>query len=878
MASVDDRLAAIPQLDTSADEFRALLDAVPDALVVIEVTDAESKGLYPFIAVNDDACQMFGYTREQLLERDLADLWVNAEYGEHLRDRLLAGDTPRTSAELRRSDGSTVKVDVTTRVRALGDRLVVIATAREIPDSTKLENELRRSRDRLELSESFARAGSVDWDLVTGEERWSDGMYDILGIPKGSVKPCLESFRKYVHPADREAAEVSTEQVGKGAEEVEGPIRMILASGDERVFNVRMRGFTDWTGEIVRVYVTIQDVTDQQAARTQIETVERRLSAAQKVAHVGSIDWDLRSGESWWSEEFYRILGLPPSKDEPALRTYLDVVHEDDRQFVIDRLREMQATGEGRSDDVRIRHPDGEERVINATTIIVTDDDGKAIRQLTTIHDITERKRMEERLRSSEAFLRKAQTVAGLGSWSVDLATGSVTWSEELYLICGVTPQTWDGRVESFLDDICHREDRAEAESAWQLMASTGEAHQTEYRVRRPDREIRHLLTRGQIVRDSEGRPRSVVGASQDITEIRLAQEALRVSEERLELATYGSSDGLWDWPDISGDYLWVSPRYAELLGYTPEEFSLTAKSLTDAIHPDDRKQAHAHRRAHFERRAPFDLELRMRTRGGEYRWFRMRGNALRDATGRPVRMAGSLLDIHGTKTAEAQLHKYQSRLRSLAASVSEAAEKERRRIAGELHDRTVQTLGALRMTLDVLRRPGPIELADERRDEIFALIDSAIHETRELLQEIGPPVLYELGFAAAVDWLGERAQKQYRVRCRTTFESEEAAIPDEVQMVLFVSVRELLRNVGKHARASNAHVSVASLDDGLVVEVSDDGIGFQTSEITDAPTPAGGYGLFSVRESMRVVGGTLEVESGPDHGSCVRLHVPVLK
>ncbi|MEE8311298.1 MAG: PAS domain-containing protein, partial [Candidatus Binatia bacterium] len=632
--SVDDRLAAIPQLDTSRDEFRALLDAVPDALVIIEATDADGKGIYPFIAVNDDACQMFGYTREQLLERDLSDLWVDAEYGEHLRNRLLAGHTPRTSAELRRFDGTTVKVDVTTRVRALGDRLIVIATARERKDSTRLENELRRSRERLELSESFARAGSVDWDLVTGEERWSAGMYDILGVPRGSVEPCLETFRKYVHPEDRAATKVSIEQVGKSTEDLEGPIRMVLASGDERVFNVRMRGFTDWTGKIVRAYVTIQDITDQHAARTKIERVERRLAAAQKIAHVGSIEWDLRTGESWWSREFFRILGLDPHSDEPALRTYLDVVHEDDRPIVIERLREMQATGQGSSDDVRIRRPDGQERVINVTTIVVTDDDGKAVRQLTTIHDVTERKRMEEQLRNSETFLRKAQTVAGLGSWSANLTTGVVTWSEELYRICGVTPQTWDGRVESFLDDICLPEDRAAAESVWRLITTTGEAHQAEYRVRRPDGEVRHLLTRGQIVRDDDGGPQVVVGASQDITEIRLAQEALRVSEERLALATYGSSDGLWDWPDVHGDSLWVSPRYAELLGYTPDEFDFTAKTLTDAIHSDDRTHANAHWRAHFEHRSTFDLELRMRARDGEYRWFRMRGTALRNAAG----------------------------------------------------------------------------------------------------------------------------------------------------------------------------------------------------------------------------------------------------
>ena len=239
--------------------------------------------------------------------------------------------------------------------------------------------------------------------------------------------------------------------------------------------------------------------------------------------------------------------------------------------------------------------------------------------------------------------------------------------------------------------------------------------------------------------------------------------------------------------------------------------------------------------------------------------------------------MAGSLLDIDDAKAAEAKINEYQSRLRALAASVSEAAEKERRRIAVELHDRTVQTLGALRMKLDALRSTEPGPLSEERRSEIFTLIDSAIHETRELLQEIGPPMLYELGFASAVDWLAERAEKHFGVRCRSEFENAEAEVPEEVQMALFVSIRELLTNVGKHARASNAHVSVAHCRDGMVVEVSDDGVGFDAGDATDTPGPGTGYGLFSVRERLRVVDGTLEIDSGPGgRGACVRLNVPL--
>jgi PAS domain S-box-containing protein len=377
------------------------------------------------------------------------------------------------------------------------------------------------------------------------------------------------------------------------------------------------------------------------------------------------------------------------------------------------------------------------------------------------------------------------------------------------------------------------------------------------------------------VLLDENGRAQSIVGALQDVTEIRASEAALRMSEERLELAARGSSDGLWDWRDISDDAFWVSPRYAELLGYTTEEFVAGASFVRELVHPDDRDGVEEKIREHLAGRARFDTELRLRTRAAGYRWFRLRGEAFPGADGRPRRMAGSLVDIHERREADARLRRYQEELRFLAEAVSKAAEEERRRIGTELHDRTIQTLGFMRVKLSELRARTPAPESAELVARLFELLDSAIGETRLLLQELGPPMLYELGFEPAVEWLAERAEKQYGFSCTIACD-QIPSLGEDAAAVLFQAVRELLTNVGKHAEARKVAVSIAAGEGGIVVCVEDDGIGFAPADRNQSPTSEGNFGLFSIRERLRVLGGELGIDSSPGKGARITLRAPL--
>lgn len=234
--------------------------------------------------------------------------------------------------------------------------------------------------------------------------------------------------------------------------------------------------------------------------------------------------------------------------------------------------------------------------------------------------------------------------------------------------------------------------------------------------------------------------------------------------------------------------------------------------------------------------------------------------------------------DITDRKTAEERLALYQRRLRSLAAKLALAEENERRRIAAGLHDHVVQTLASAKMKLQTLRAKQSMTGEAAPLLETQGFIEQAMRDTRDLLFDLSPPILYELGFEPAVEWLAEKTQAQYGIVVSFQTDAKEKSLDAEVRGVLFRAVRELLMNVAKHAAARHVRVRVARDDDRIRVEVTDDGCGFDTANPPAYSDMGGGFGLFDVRERLDYLGGQLEIRSRPGHGTRATLWAPLQK
>jgi signal transduction histidine kinase len=204
------------------------------------------------------------------------------------------------------------------------------------------------------------------------------------------------------------------------------------------------------------------------------------------------------------------------------------------------------------------------------------------------------------------------------------------------------------------------------------------------------------------------------------------------------------------------------------------------------------------------------------------------------------------------------------------------AEERERRRIAAELHDRIGQTLAISKLNIGTLKELVPDPDLAKRLEEINSLIDQAIRDTRSLTMELSPPILYELGFEAAVEWLSEQTQSRHDIHVQFASDKQEKPLSQDVQVLLFKIVQELFHNIIKHAGARTAKVSLSKAGEKIKIVVEDDGVGFQTDESGSWSGQANGFGLFSIRERLDHLGGRFEIESRPGHGTRVIVSAPL--
>lgn len=248
-------------------------------------------------------------------------------------------------------------------------------------------------------------------------------------------------------------------------------------------------------------------------------------------------------------------------------------------------------------------------------------------------------------------MLRLAERMANLGHWNIDLVNNRLFWSDQIYRIHGVTPETYtpdlQSAIESYHPDdvelVSQHVDRAINEKA---------PFEFSARILRADGEIRHVLSRGEVQTDDDDNVVAVFGVFIDVTEQRLTQEQLEESNERYDVAIRGSSAGLWDW-NLRTDDLYWSPRFKQLMKVTDEEFVPNSGAFRDRIHPEDLERVEANIAAHLAGEAELDHECRMRRDDGTYRWIHAHGQAIWDDQGNPVRIAGSVFDIEERKLDE---------------------------------------------------------------------------------------------------------------------------------------------------------------------------------------------------------------------------------
>ena len=360
------------------------------------------------------------------------------------------------------------------------------------------------------------------------------------------------------------------------------------------------------------------------------------------------------------------------------------------------------------------------------------------------------------------------------------------------------------------------------------------------------------------------------------ITERKRATEAMRKQREELQIILDSVPAGIW-YKDTENRLVRVNKAGAMSINMKPED--IEGREVSE-IFPQDAEHYYRDDLEVIRTGKPkWGIIEEMQVPGGEKKWVHTDKVPYLDEQGNVSGIIAFVVDITERKKAEEKLLEYQSQLKSLASELLLTEERERRRLAAGLHDNVGQNLALTKLAVQSLMESVSDPNMVASLDEICTSIDKTIQDAHSLTFELSNPVLYELGFEAAVEqWLGEQIQEKCGIEYKFSVDSPRLPLDNEISVALFQAVRELLINIAKHAKAKTVEVHIQENRDKVEVTVEDDGVGFVSSKqnLHLAQNSIGGFGLFSIRERLEYLGGAMTIKSSPGQGTCVILTVPL--
>jgi len=531
---------------------------------------------------------------------------------------------------------------------------------------------------------------------------------------------------------------------------------------------------------------------------------------------------------------------------------------------------------------------------------------------------LSERDALTASLKQSGERLNRAEKIAHLGSWELDLTNNRLSWSDEVYRIFGLQPQEFGASYEAFLEAV-HPEDRAAVDDAYSSSVREGKSsYEMEHRiVRKATGEVRWVHEKCEHTREDSGRIIRSCGMVLDITERKRAEEALLASQEALQKSHAELEKRVQNRTaelsrvnrELSGEVLErkkvgeALKAERQRLNDAMEMLPVYVALLTPDYHVPFANRTFRERFGEprgrrcfeflFDRTAPCDdcqTYKALKTNAPhEWRWTGPDGRnyeifdfPFTDSDGTTVVMEMGI-DVTERKLAEdelrsanQELEQRTSQLRALAAELAQAEDRERRRLAQVLHDHLQQLLVAAKFSIGAVLMKDASESSRPNLERVRRLLDQSIEVSRSLTAELAPPVLYEQNFSDALRWLGRWMDDKHHLAVRVRVDGEEDGLPQDARVVLFQVVRELLFNTAKHAQVGHAEVNMDRLPDGSIqVTVTDEGVGFDPSMTSPADRSEGGFGLLSIRERMAAMGGTLRIDSVPGLGTKAAVWLP---
>jgi PAS domain S-box-containing protein len=352
------------------------------------------------------------------------------------------------------------------------------------------------------------------------------------------------------------------------------------------------------------------------------------------------------------------------------------------------------------------------------------------------------------------------------------------------------------------------------------------------------------------------------------------AEAVLRESETRYRLLVEHAKAGFMEYDYITNQITSVNDELIHMTGYSEAE--LLGKAPLKLLTEESRK-IFLKRLSQIQSGEPIsqDIVYQGVTKSNEVRWWLLNSNVTYHQNA-PEKAYAVLTDITILKQTEKQLLEYQEKLKRLSIRLSMIEEDQRRSMASHLHETIGQELFVMQLQLNTFEKSLDNPELLSSLTQINKQLLKIIRETKNLTFELSPPVLYDFGFEEALKALSETIKSKHSVHVQTFFEGEMDSFDDEIKIIVYRNIKELLHNCVKHSNAENITMHLIHSQFGLNIELHDDGIGFDAADFINETDTHDGFGLFDIREKLNHLGGQLIIDSAPGLGTSISMQIPL--
>jgi PAS domain S-box-containing protein len=860
---------------------------------------------------NDAFLKMVGYSRQDL-EAGTVD-WKSMTPPEFqaadiqaIQELRQTGTCAPFEKEHVRKDGRRIPVMIGCAFLE-GSQESVVSFVFDLTQRKRAEESLRRSEAYLAEAQRLSHTGSFGWAVSSGEISWSQETFRIFEYD-AATKPTVELILQRTHPEDRAFVRQTIEGASQDGKDFDFEHRLLMPDGSIKHVRVVGHAERDRSDEIEFVGA-VMDVTAAKEAEERIRQNERELRITLETIPTSVVSTLPDGSVDFVSQSWLDYLGC--SRDEMLGWGWMKTTHPEDLDRVLNNWQAALTGGEPLEIEARLRQADGKYRWFLNRTVPLRDEKGNIVKWYATITDIEDRKRAEEKLQRSEAYLHEAQRLGHIGSFATNVSSGAFIPSPEFLRIFGFDPDEKNPTVEMFRERI-HPADLPSVLEMVKKARSEKTEYELDYRIVLPDGSIRHAHSVGHPVFNDSGDIVEFIGTTVDVTERKRADEALRASEEvargQVEALTQ-NLDILATAPapeNLIGQMLSTIGRLLNaqsvvlwLLDEANDSLVLRARAeganfaVTDPEHPLIKnplswKEDKVLQEIIFTG-APVvceDVEHDPRVSSAGRDYFRSKGTKKLLAI--PTLVSGHVKGFIGIRhedrppyrreeveLAQALAHQamFAVQLDQFAEQSQQAAVlEERNRMARDIHDTLAQGFTGVIMQLEAAEKA--IEhhrprQADEHLRRAGGLARESLNEARRSVHALRPEALKEGNFWNALKGMIKSITVGTALHPSFKVQGKVDQLPPVWQENLLHIGQEALANTIKYAHAHKFGTRLMYDPMELRLEFSDDGEGF---------TPQGrhdGRGLAGMRERVEQMGGQLKITSSRGKGTKITVVLP---